>query len=45
MFDTGAVAGGLRTEGGVMGFRNSKRQTFIITPFAADLPSGENLQK
>ncbi len=28
-----------------MGFRNSKRQTFIITPFAADLPSGENLQQ
>lgn len=26
-----------------MGFRNPTHQTFIITPFAADLPSGENL--
>ena len=31
--------------GRVMGFRNSKRQTFIIYPFAADLPSGENLHQ
>lgn len=30
---------------GAVGFGNSKRQTFIITPFVADLPSGETLQQ
>lgn len=34
-----------RWVGKVVGFRNSKHQTFIITLFAADLPSGENLQQ
>lgn len=34
-----------RWVGEVIGFRNSKCQTFMITLFSVDLPSGENLQQ